>query len=64
MVETPAGCLFEDIQYEDIQVEAVNFQQTEDIRVNSSYLSRLPTGKAGLKLRLGPLTNKIHGWFC
>lgn len=25
MVETPAGCLFEDIQYEDIQVEAVNF---------------------------------------
>lgn len=23
MVETPAGCLFEDIQYEDIQVEAV-----------------------------------------
>lgn len=24
MVETPAGCLFEDIQYEDIQVEAVN----------------------------------------
>lgn len=25
MVETPAGGLFEDIQYEDIEVEAVNF---------------------------------------
>lgn len=60
MVETPAGCLFEDIQYEDIQVEAVNFQQQlerEDINVSSAgengpslstaNLSSLPTGKAG-----------------
>ena len=28
MVETPAGCVFEDIQYEDIEVEAVNFTGT------------------------------------
>lgn len=28
MVETPAGCVFEDIQYEDIEVEAVKFTGT------------------------------------
>lgn len=32
MVETPAGCLFEDIQYEDIQVEAVNFTTVDQER--------------------------------
>lgn len=34
MVETPAGCPFEDIQYEDIQVEAVNLPPVAEQNVS------------------------------
>lgn len=44
MVETPVGCVFEDIQYEDIQVEAVNLltnnSSAEDMDVSSALLGK------------------------
>lgn len=55
MVETPAGCLFEDIQYEDIQVEAVNFQQTEDIHVSSQLLIPAAHGQGRAETQTRPV---------
>ncbi len=39
MVETPAGCLFEEIQYEDIQVEAVNLLTNNSLREGTDVSS-------------------------
>lgn len=48
MVEAQAGCLFEDIQYEDIQVEAVNLltnnNSVQDINGSSAVLGENSPG--------------------